>query len=352
MGTSKYSTLWRRKDEEEVVEEEEETKKNTPTHPHTHSVSAADGSSFSLAPITTLADHDGLVSSVVAVGKECVVTGSWDCSVRLWNLQCPSRPIQVVRAHTDHVTALCCWGSGGGNVKKQNGGGKEEERGGQEQQQLMVASASKDRTVKLWDVRAPTAGSTITSHMWMSVSVCMRLLEGLTQIPLALAWGGGGREGEGEGQGQHLLSVGMDDGSVGLVDIRKPGGFVCVQKVHGTRASVVRFAPSSSSFSSLVLASGGDDAKVKVTPLFMSEGNGSVSFGESVGMEGEEDTGGDYVRALGWLPSGGAGKDDASMTLLRGSWDGNLRAMSWKKESERNRGKRWEKRGEWKLMKF
>ncbi len=57
-----------------------------------------------LAPYTTLAEHDDLVSALAAApsagsdggsgGGQTLATGSWDCGIRLWNLASPMNALR------------------------------------------------------------------------------------------------------------------------------------------------------------------------------------------------------------------------------------------------------------------
>lgn len=86
-----------------------------------------------------LRGHNGAVWAVVALGNEIVASGSSDETVRIWSLdgQCQA----VLRGHTDIVHCLLSLGDG------------------------RLASGSSDETVRIWKVNAgsKTAGSTSTT---------------------------------------------------------------------------------------------------------------------------------------------------------------------------------------------
>ena len=253
-----------------------------------------------------------------------------------------------------------------------------------------VASAGKDRCVKLWDVRVDG-----------SKRECMRLIDSHAQIPLALAWAPSSSTSfssssspspapppglEGSSSAMHiannesenedektkvLLSVAFDDGSVALLDLRMlpqqrrgnrkggggGGGGISSSsgiRAHKTRANVLAFSPSSSSFPSF-LASGGDDGQVVVTPIVCEkdgEGGRRTIASTRGGREGRSAAAAcmhsDYVRGLGWLATGGregrgaAAASSSSLSsllrpgvLLSGGWDGQLKGWAWREEGGR-----------------
>jgi len=173
-----------------------------------------------------------------------------------------------------------------------------------------------------------------------------------------------------ENENDVLLSVAFDNGSVSLLDLRMlrggggggGGGRIVSSsavKAHKTRVNALAFSPCASSSSPPLLASGGDDGQVVLTPLgFEEDGKGRRATLASKG--GKQEGSGipiaahiqhtDYVRGLGWLATAGAGGQGEGTVaaaaasplsslprpgvLLSGGWDGRLKGWAWGQEGQ------------------
>ncbi|KAF0709471.1 Aste57867_5910 [Aphanomyces stellatus] len=118
--------------------------------------------------------HDDLISSVhVGTAASSLASGSWDLSVKLWNLETVAL-VQQLKGHTEKVWAVQ-WSLHAPDL---------------------LASASQDRTVHLWDVRA-TSPSVIETPF----------------AALAVAW---------HPKQEHVFTTGLEDGSIYSFDMRVP----------------------------------------------------------------------------------------------------------------------------------
>src|SRR5271169_3086414 len=78
--------------------------------------------------LQTLEGHTNWVYALAALGDGMLASGSWDKTIRLWDLR-TGKVLQTLKAHTTSVSALGALGDG------------------------TLASGSWDKTIRLWDLR-------------------------------------------------------------------------------------------------------------------------------------------------------------------------------------------------------
>lgn len=154
----------------------------------------------------------------------------------------------------------------------------------------VLASASQDCTVQVWDDRQSTDAVLAVSTVFSA---------------LAVDW---------HPHKETLFSTGLEDGSILTFDTRSPHTPLSQSATHDGPVHALKY----SRFHEDLLASGGDDASV-----FITEG-GSQSSSTRVDSQHH-----DYVRALEWFEcSSSAASAKNSTCLATGSWDKTLRTWS------------------------
>lgn len=93
--------------------------------------------------------HPSRVLSACFCGRDGILTGCEDGSLRLWDTRC-SRPVaEVLRAHATRVKGVAAVGAAAADFDRDGDGGTAEP--------LLAASASSDGIVRLWDMRTATS---------------------------------------------------------------------------------------------------------------------------------------------------------------------------------------------------
>ncbi|KAJ0403795.1 hypothetical protein ATCC90586_003787 [Pythium insidiosum] len=203
--------------------------------------------------------HDSIVSavSVSAADKALAASAGWDRVIKLWDLAAMETPRETLEAHADLIWDVVL----------------------SPMTATSLASASQDCTVQLWDTRMEDAASAPTIATPLAA--------------LALDW---------HPTQAHVLSVGLEDGSILTFDTRNPSHPVFHEAVHAGAVHRLRYSPHHED----LLASGGDDAQVVVFLAHTSSACPEKATTQS--LRGHRD----YVRALAWLPSA---------RIATGSWD-------------------------------
>lgn len=202
---------------------------------------------------------------------ECTICvyGYYCCiiSVKLWDISCMDKTIATLEGHTDLVWSVVL------NHTSAH----------------LLASASQDCTVQIWDERQPTDAVQAIS----------------TAFPaLAMDW---------HPHNEALFAVGLEDGSVLTFDTRSSAMPLSHVKTHDGPVHALQY----SRFHKDLLASGGDDASV-----FIRDGSQAApSRLENHHL--------DYVRALEWfqVPATATTSSEVkAITLLATvSWDKTMR---------------------------
>ncbi|CAM9104338.1 unnamed protein product [Choristocarpus tenellus] len=180
-----------------------------------------------IVEVMVLGEHDDMTTAVDATDGESglVISGSSDRSIKIWDaLNGREDSLDTYSAgHTSKVSDV--------QWKPDNG------------QTHIFASSSIDHTVKIWDRRITNGVCTSFKRLGMPV--------------LSLAW---------EPVEQHLVGLGLEDGSTAVLDIRNLAEPLKKQYVHAGRTNEVLFCPTSTcaNGSSSLLASVGDDGFVVV----------------------------------------------------------------------------------------
>ncbi|TYZ68576.1 hypothetical protein PybrP1_006103 [[Pythium] brassicae (nom. inval.)] len=214
--------------------------------------------------------HDDVVTSVSAspLERNTLATGSWDLSVKLWDVTSMGSALATLEGHTDLVWSVAM------NRTAAH----------------LLASASQDCTVQLWDARQPTDAVQAIA----------------TRFPaLVVDW---------QPQGETVLSAGLEDGSVLTFDTRSCNSPLLEANAHAGPVHALQY----SHFHADLLASGGDDASV-----FLRDG---AQAPQRVAGETGSSAHSDYVRALAWLDAPASGP--APPLLATGSWDQTLRTWA------------------------
>ncbi|KAJ7383640.1 Methylosome protein 50 [Desmophyllum pertusum] len=159
------------------------------------------GSFQSLENMATLTDHDNTVSSVsVDCIKSKIVSGSWDRSIKLWDIE-HEKCIKSYKGHRDMVWSAVY---------------------SRTEQDLFV-SVSQDGKVILWDARTPKLASKLTDSSHDSIPRCV------DWSPLD----------------NHLLAIGYEDGTVCLCNIQDPKQPVLSYCPHERAVNKLAFSPRS-----------------------------------------------------------------------------------------------------------
>ncbi len=91
--------------------------------------------------IKVLNGHLGAVMAVeVSPDGKCVISGSWDKTVKIWNIE-TGECLKTLKGHSADIQSLAVFPDG-----------------------LKIASASRDRTLKIWDIRSGNCLTTLEGH--------------------------------------------------------------------------------------------------------------------------------------------------------------------------------------------
>jgi len=121
-------------------------------------------------------------STDTSLTRSTVFSGSWDCTIRLWEYTTGECKAVVRAAHQDGIWALCYLGAlrpadnaPVASQRRTDGRnfGPDAEWGQAIQEHLYIATASWDKTVKVWDIstRPPTVVHTLKNHTFSVTSV-------------------------------------------------------------------------------------------------------------------------------------------------------------------------------------
>ncbi|OQR98105.1 methylosome protein 50 [Achlya hypogyna] len=180
--------------------------------------------------------HNELISSV-AVNSAMLASGSWDATVKLWDLTNMAL-LEQFKEHTDKV-----WGVQWAPLAT-----------------TQLATASQDRSVRLWDTRQPGAVMTITTP---AAAMCV-------------AW---------HPTQEHLLTAGLEDGSIWTIDSRS------LETTLSTLNQVHRGSVHALAYEGDALAAASDDTTVTVwDDLSLAAPTQRLVYEEHA----------DYVRGVAW----------------------------------------------------
>jgi WD40 repeat protein len=270
-----------------------------------YAIQHSEGGAIEVTPLGVLAEHSDIASCCAPCsGGDAVVTGSWDRTVKLWSIgsltaaqQQPSKQAVAAAAadadrssqrtftgHCARVTAVACSSAAGAAA--------------------LIASASADCSVRLWDARARSSSG--QTHK-----------VALPTAPLSLVW---------SPCEEHMLAAGCEDGSVAFIDTRKSAQqqqqqqgapplpqLLATHALH--RTAVTRLAWSTAaSATGGVLAAVCDDCSVAVLQL-----RGGAGAPQQEQSSSRLKAHSDYVRALAWVP-----QQQQGSVLVSGGWDGAL----------------------------
>uniref|UniRef100_A0A4W3GPA2 Methylosome protein WDR77 n=1 Tax=Callorhinchus milii TaxID=7868 RepID=A0A4W3GPA2_CALMI len=186
-------------------------------------------------------EHDDIVTKVsVLSGKTHAVSGSLDCSVKVWDLE-QHTVVNSYRAHSRSVTYVASCPSN----------------------ESLFLSCGQDRRVLLWDRR----NSKPAFRIEIGVSCCS---------PTAVTW---------HPQKEDIIAFGTEDGIVGIKNLQNETDSIQTSKVHTRAVSGLEF----SSHSTPLLASVSEDCTVAVVDMDLSKVFQDQSHK-------------DFVRSVSWSP--------------------------------------------------
>lgn len=187
---------------------------------------------------------DSLYSISVASDSEKIISGSWDRSIKVWDVQTFVPSYTYKDAHSDLIWMVSC------HLHDAD----------------VFASCSDDNEVRLWDIRLPRPASHLGDLSYSAA-------------PVALSW---------KPNKDNILLIGTDAGECHILDVRK-NDFICKNvPCHARPFRSIEF----SSITPNWFATCAEETKVRVF-------NMTTDVPEPIY---EDDSHGDFVRGLSWHP--------------------------------------------------